>query len=192
VFPRVSGHELVGHVVALGDRVGGAWHGGHDGACAACRRGQFQMCDAATQNGRSHDGGWAEYVLLNAEAAVRVPRDMDPTAAVPLLCAGVTVFNAMRKMHAEQGALVVVQGLGGLGHLVVQYASRMGYRVVALSRGGKEKRAFATKMGAHEFVDTSDGDGAAELQAMGGAALICRGSCSCSRPWAPSSSTRRP
>ncbi|KAI1491307.1 alcohol dehydrogenase [Biscogniauxia mediterranea] len=180
VFPRVPGHELVGDVVAVGDRVtrfsggervGGPWHGGHDSACRSCARGQYQMCDNAQVNGVSFDGGYAEYALLREEAVVRVPRESDPAEVAPLLCAGVTVFNAMRKMHVEQGNLVAVQGVGGLGHLAVQYASRMGYRVAAISSGAA-KADFARRLGAHTYIDASREDAAAQLKKLGGAAMI--------------------
>lgn len=180
VFPRTPGHELVGdiaelgegvHHFAVGQRVGGPWHGGHDGNCRQCRRGQFQMCEHQEITGVTQDGGFAEYVLLRQEAVVRVPRDMNPAEAAPLLCAGVTVFNGIRKMHVEQGAIVAVQGLGGLGHLAVQYANKMGYEVVVLSSGG-EKAAFAKELGAHHYINTKSADGPAELAQLGGASII--------------------
>ncbi|PHH78574.1 hypothetical protein CDD82_2965 [Ophiocordyceps australis] len=183
VFPRIPGHEIVGQVVAIGaqvsgfkvgERVGGPWHGGHDGHCVQCRRGAFQMCDAAAVNGVSRDGGFAEYVRLRGEAVVRVPSDMDAAEVAPLLCAGVTVFNGIRKMHVEQGALVAVQGLGGLGHLAVQYARHMGYQVAVLSSGGAggDKEQFARQLGAHYFIDCKANDAAAQLTKLGGAAII--------------------
>lgn len=132
----------------------------------------FQTCDNAAINGVTMDGGYAEYVLLRAEAAVRIPKDLDPAEAAPLLCAGVTTFNSMRRMGVAQGGLVAVQGLGGLGHLAVQYASRMGYEVVAVSSGG-DKKDFATKLGAHHYVDTSSEDPVKALLKLGGADLIC-------------------
>ncbi|KAG8159983.1 hypothetical protein KVR01_010620 [Diaporthe batatas] len=180
-FPRIPGHEVIGDIVAVGEgvtrikegeRVGGTWHGGHDGTCRSCQRGMFQMCDNEEINGVTMDGGYAEYVLLRAEAAVRIPKDLDPAEAAPLLCAGVTTFNSMRRMGVMQGDIVAVQGLGGLGHLAVQYASRMGYEVVALS-SGSEKKEFATKLGAHHYVDTSKEDPAKALMKLGGAAMIC-------------------
>lgn len=180
VFPRVPGHEIVGDVVELGegvtkikngDRVGGPWHGGHDQSCRSCQRGQYQCCDNAAINGVSQDGGYAQYVLLRAEAVVRVPSNVDPVEVAPLLCAGVTVFNGIRKMNIEQGNLVAVQGLGGLGHLAVQYANKMGYKVAALSSGAS-KKDFATKLGAHEYIDSSADDPVKKLTALGGAALI--------------------
>ncbi|KAI1361438.1 alcohol dehydrogenase [Xylaria arbuscula] len=179
-WPRVPGHELVGDVVAVGqgvtkftsgDRVGGPWHGGHDTTCRACARGMFNICDDVKINGLSFDGGYAQYTLLRAEAVVRVPKELDPAETAPLLCAGVTVFNAMRKQHIEQGNLVAVQGLGGLGHLAVQYANKMGYRVMAISSGG-EKETFARQLGAHEYIDTSKDDPIKKLQELGGAAMI--------------------
>ncbi|KAI2782727.1 alcohol dehydrogenase [Daldinia loculata] len=180
VYPRVPGHELVGDVVAIGsnvtrfkggERVGGPWHGGHDWTCRQCARGQFQMCDNQEINGVSRDGGYAEYTLLREEAVVRVPSDVDPAETAPLLCAGVTVFNSMRKMHVEQGNMVAVQGVGGLGHLAVQYANKMGYHVVAIS-SGDSKRKFAEQLGAHSYIDASEEDPVKALQALGGAAMI--------------------
>ncbi|EOO00575.1 putative alcohol dehydrogenase protein [Phaeoacremonium minimum UCRPA7] len=159
VFPRVPGHEAIGDIVAVGEgvtrfkggeRVGAAWHG---------------------VNGVTMDGGYAEYALLRAEAAVRVPADADPAEIAPLLCAGVTVFNAMRNMGVIQGGLVAVQGLGGLGHLALQYGSKMGYTVVALS-SGSDKKDFARQLGAHHYVDTSAEDAADALQKLGGANMI--------------------
>ncbi|KAM0563058.1 hypothetical protein ACHAPJ_001902 [Fusarium lateritium] len=180
VFPRVPGHEIVGEVVEVGedvpnfsngDRVGGPWHGGHDRTCRQCQRAQFQMCDNKAINGVSRDGGFAEYVLLRSEAVVRVPKEIDPAEAAPLLCAGVTVFNGIRKLHVEQGNLVAVQGLGGLGHLAVQYANKMGYEVAVLS-SGDDKADFAKQLGAHHYLNTKKVDVAAELMKLGGAAII--------------------
>ncbi|KAH7122149.1 chaperonin 10-like protein [Dactylonectria estremocensis] len=180
VFPRVPGHEIVGDVVEVGEgvtrfkggeRVGGPWHGGHDGECRQCQRGLYQMCDNKAINGVSKDGGFAEYVLLRAEAVVRVPKEIDPAEAAPLLCAGVTVFNGIRKLGVEQGALVAVQGLGGLGHLAVQYANRMGYEVAVLS-SGDDKAQFAKELGAHHYINSKSNDPAAELMKLGGASII--------------------
>ncbi|KAM3502373.1 hypothetical protein MY10362_004882 [Beauveria mimosiformis] len=179
-FPRVPGHEIVGDVVQIGDgvkslavgeRVGGPWHGGHDGICRACQRAQFQMCDNELVNGYSKDGGFAEYVLLRAEATARVPKEMDPAEVAPLLCAGVTVFNGIRKLRVEQGALVAVQGLGGLGHLAVQYASKMGYEVAVLS-SGDDKADFAKQLGAHHYINSKAKDAVEELKKLGGASII--------------------
>ncbi|KAK3395358.1 chaperonin 10-like protein [Sordaria brevicollis] len=185
-FPTVLGHEFVGDVVALGssvspeqfqigDRVGGAWHGGHCSSCPSCLRGSQQTCDNQQITSVNHHGAYAEYTLLRTQAAVKVPRDMDPASTAPFLCAGLTVFNGIRKMGIEPGSggFVAIQGLGGLGHLAVQYAKAMGHRVVAVSRG-EEKREFAiNELGAHEYVaaDTPE-DAARRLSEMGGAALI--------------------
>ena len=180
IFPRVPGHEIIGEVVEVGedvpnfkngDRVGGPWHGGHDQRCRQCQRGQFQMCDHKDINGVSRDGGFAEYVLLRSEAVVRVPKELEPADAAPLLCAGVTVFNGIRKMHVEQGNIVAVQGLGGLGHLAVQYANKMGYEVVVLS-SSDDKADFAKKLGAHHFINTKTSDVAEELNKLGGASIV--------------------
>lgn len=180
--PQISrlGHEFVGTIVSLGsdvqkwqvgDRVGGPWHGGHDGTCKCCSRGDFQMCHQKSINGVMRDGGYGEYATLRAEAAVRIPKDMDPASVAPLLCAGVTVFNGMRRMGIMAGDIVAIQGLGGLGHLALQYARKMGYRTVALSRG-QSKKDFAMKLGAHDYIDTSATSAAEGLQKLGGAALI--------------------
>ncbi|KUJ24455.1 putative alcohol dehydrogenase [Mollisia scopiformis] len=179
-FPIIPGHEIVGDIAAVpdtekrwkvGDRVGGPWHGGHDAVCKQCQRGQFQMCQNGAVNGVSRDGGYGEYVLLRTEAVVNVPKDVDPVEIAPILCAGITVFNSIRKLKITPGDIVAVQGLGGLGHLAVQYANKMGYRVVALSSGDK-KKDFAHKLGAHEYINTSEDDPAKKLMEMGGASLI--------------------
>lgn len=180
VFPRIPGHEIVGDVVELGpgvqglekgERVGGPWHGGHDAMCKLCKRGMYQFCHNARVNGYTRDGGFAEYVLLEQEAVVRIPRELDAAEVAPLLCAGVTVFNGIRKMQIEQGGLVAVQGLGGLGHLAIQYADKMGYEVVALS-SSDDKADFAKKLGAHHYINTKKSDAVAELNRLGGADLI--------------------
>jgi len=180
-FPLVPGHEIIGRVVALGsssitnwtvgDRVGGAWHGGHDGTCHACRAGHFQMCDNGLVNGVTRNGGYAEYCTLRAEAAVPVPEDVDAAKYAPILCAGVTMFNSLRRQRIPVGETVAVQGLGGLGHLAIQYANKFGYRVVALSRG-KDKESFARSLGAHHYIDTTDGDAGEQLRALGFASLV--------------------
>ncbi len=128
---------------------------GHDSTCLPCRRGQFQMCVNELINGVSRDGGFAEYATIRTEAAVPFPRDLDPAEAAPFLCAGVTVFNGIRQMKIAHGDLVAIQGLGGLGHLAVQYSRAMGYRTVAISRG-EDKRVFAKKLGASEYIDTPE------------------------------------
>jgi len=179
-FPIIPGHEIIGDVAEVGegehrwkvgDRVGGPWHGGHDAVCKQCQRGQFQMCQNEAINGVTMDGGYAEYVLLRTEAVASVPTDVDPVEYAPILCAGITVFNSIRRLKIQVGDLVAVQGLGGLGHLAIQYANKMGYRVVALS-SGSSKKEFALKLGAHEYIDTSKEDANSKLHEMGGAALI--------------------
>ncbi|TKA70098.1 hypothetical protein B0A49_06356 [Cryomyces minteri] len=178
--PKIMGHEIIGTVVQVGpgekkwkegDRVGGAWHGGHDGICKACNRGMFQMCDNEAINGVTRNGGYTEYCLLRTEAAVRIPSDVDPAEFAPLLCAGVTVFNGIRQMKITAGDTVAIQGLGGLGHLAIQYARKMGFRTVALSSSG-DKRDFAMKLGATDYIDGSKEDTVEALNKMGGADLI--------------------
>ncbi|KAI5459091.1 chaperonin 10-like protein [Mariannaea sp. PMI_226] len=180
VFPRTPGHEIVGDIVEVGEgvtrftggeRVGGPWHGGHDSECRQCQRGLFQMCEKKAVNGVTRDGGYAEYALLRAEAVVRVPKEISPAEAAPLLCAGVTVFNGIRKLRVEQGNVVAIQGLGGLGHLAVQYANKMGYEVAVLS-SGDDKAQFAKELGAHHYINTTSSDPVAELNKLGGAAII--------------------
>ncbi|KAK4630940.1 Alcohol dehydrogenase patD [Fulvia fulva] len=177
---QLLGHEFIGTVVKttkgekkwkVGDRVGGPWHGGHDLSCRACNRGLFQMCENKAINGVTRNGGYGEYATLRTESAVRIPANMDPAEVAPLLCAGVTVFNGIRQLNILSGEIVAVQGLGGLGHLAIQYARKMGYRTVALSRGSA-KKDFAMKLGATDYIDTEAGDVAAELQKLGGAACI--------------------
>ncbi|KAK0248818.1 hypothetical protein LTS09_016007 [Friedmanniomyces endolithicus] len=180
--PRIErlGHEFVGTIVAIpssetkwkiGDRVGGAWHGGHCSSCKQCGRGQFQMCQNKSINGVMRNGGYGEYATIRTEAAVRIPMDADPAEVAPLLCAGVTVFNGMRRQGIMAGDVVAIQGLGGLGHLAIQYARRMGFHTVALSRG-KDKEDFARRLGANDYIDIQANDVAQELQKLGGAAMI--------------------
>ncbi|OJT01759.1 Alcohol dehydrogenase [Trametes pubescens] len=179
-LPRVPGHEVVGDVVAvstheqlwkLGQRVGAGWHGGHCSICPRCRAGDYLTCENQDITGAMRDGGYAEYMTLRSEAVVAVPRDMDPAEAAPLLCAGITTFNALRNMNVTPPDYVAVQGIGGLGHLAIQFASAMGFRVVALSSdAGKE--ALARSLGADEFIDGSKVDATAALQALGGVKVI--------------------
>ena len=179
-LPRVPGHEVAGEVDALGDgaarfavgdRVGIGWHGGHDGTCPACLRGRFVFCESGQITGLTRDGGYAEYLVAPEVAFAPVPDGMAWTKAGPLLCAGVTTFNALRNSGARPGDLVAVQGLGGLGHLGVQYARAMGFEVAAISRG-TDKAAFAKELGAHHYLDAADGDIGAKLQALGGADVV--------------------
>jgi D-arabinose 1-dehydrogenase-like Zn-dependent alcohol dehydrogenase len=179
-YPRVTGHEVVGRIDALGEgvtswkqgqRVGVGWHGGHCGVCDACRAGDFILCAKGLICGFSYDGGYAEYMVAPQEALAAVPDPLDSIAAAPLLCAGVTTFNSLRNSSARGGDLVAVQAIGGLGHLGIQYARKLGFRTVAISRG-ENKRALALELGAHEYIDSDKGDPAAALQKLGGARVI--------------------
>jgi D-arabinose 1-dehydrogenase-like Zn-dependent alcohol dehydrogenase len=179
-FPRVPGHEIAGRIDALGDdvvgweagqRVGVGWHGGHDFTCAQCRSGDFAMCVNRKVTGIDFDGGYAEYMIAPASALALIPDEVPAEEAGPFMCAGVTVFNALRNSGARAGDLVAVQGIGGLGHLGVQYARRMGFKTVALGRG-QDKGPLAQKLGAHHYIDSEAVDTVAELQKLGGARVI--------------------
>ncbi|OSD08068.1 GroES-like protein [Trametes coccinea BRFM310] len=179
-LPRIPGHEVVGDVVAVssreklwkvGQRVGAGWHGGHCSTCNRCRAGDYLTCESQDINGAIRDGGYAEYVTLRSEAVVAVPRDIDPAEAAPLLCAGITTFNALRNMNVSPPDYVAIQGIGGLGHLAIQFASAMGFRTIALSFDpGKEE--LARRLGADEFIDGTKVNQAQELQKMGGVKVI--------------------
>jgi D-arabinose 1-dehydrogenase-like Zn-dependent alcohol dehydrogenase len=181
VYPRVPGHEVVGVIDALGagvpqwkvgQRVGVGWHGGQCGYCTNCRRGDFFACQTATLvTGITSDGGYAEYMVAPAIAAAAVPDELSHVEAAPLMCAGVTTFNALRHSGAGPGELVAVFGLGGLGHLGVQYAAKMGFRTVAIARG-KDKEALARQLGAWRYIDSQTDDPAAALQKLGGAKAV--------------------
>jgi len=179
-YPRVPGHEIAGRIDAIGadvtkwkpgQRVGVGWHGGHCFQCEPCRRGDFINCQFEKITAITFDGGYAEYVIVPAEAVALIPDDLPADEAAPLLCAGVTVFNGLRNSGARSGALVAVQGIGGLGHLGIQYSRQLGFRTVAIGRGG-DKQALASKLGAHEYIDTGAGDPAQALQKLGGADVI--------------------
>lgn len=179
-YPRVPGHEVVGVVDQVGEgvdlwqegqRVGVGWHGGHCFECEACRNGDFILCENAKVTGIAFDGGYAEYMVAPAEAVAAVPDKLKSAEAAPLLCAGITVYNALRNAGAKPGDTVAVQGIGGLGHLAVQYANRMGFRTVALSRG-TDKRDLAMELGADVYIDTDAEDCASQLAEMGGADVI--------------------
>jgi len=179
-YPRVPGHEVAGHVDAVGSgvtqwkkgqRVGVGWHGGHDFVCEQCRRGDFAMCVNRKVTGIDFDGGYAEYMIAPASALAAIPDELPAEEAGPFMCAGVTVYNALRNSGARAGDLVAVQGIGGLGHLGVQYARQMGFKTVALGRG-KDKEPLAKKLGAHHYIDSDTDDAAAELQKLGGARVI--------------------
>src|SRR5688572_5822524 len=179
-LPRIPGHEVAGRVDSVGpgvtawkpgQRVGVGWHGGHCFACAACRKGDFLNCVDAKITGISFDGGYAEYLVAPAEAVARIPDGLDAAHAGPLLCAGITTFNALRNSGARPGDMVAIQGIGGLGHLAIQYAVRMGFRTVAISRGA-DKEALSRELGAHEYIDTQKANAAERLQELGGAHLV--------------------
>ncbi|MET0791331.1 MAG: alcohol dehydrogenase [Polyangiaceae bacterium] len=179
-LPRIPGHEIAGKVDAVGenvtswkagDNVGVGWHGGHCFQCTPCRKGLFINCDKAQVCGISYDGGYAEYVVVPQEAVARMPQGLDPVEAAPLLCAGITTYNALRNSGARPGDLVAIHGLGGLGHLGVQYAAKMGFRTIAVSRGA-DKEKLARQLGAHEYVDTAVTSAAEGLQKLGGADLV--------------------
>jgi D-arabinose 1-dehydrogenase-like Zn-dependent alcohol dehydrogenase len=179
-YPRVPGHEIAGRIDAIGadvtlwkpgQRVGVGWHGGHCFQCDACRRGDFILCQFEKVTAITFDGGYAEYMVAPAEAVAAIPDDLPADEAAPLLCAGITVFNSLRNSGARAGDMVAVQGIGGLGHLGIQYAHRMGFRTVAIGRG-KDKEPLARKLGAHEYVDTGAGAPAEALQKLGGARVI--------------------
>jgi D-arabinose 1-dehydrogenase-like Zn-dependent alcohol dehydrogenase len=179
-FPRVPGHEVVGLIDAMGagvpdwqpgQRVGVGWHGSHCGHCTSCRRGDFVTCIRGQIPGISYDGGYADYMIAPFEALALVPAELKATDAAPLLCAGVTTFNALRHSGAGPGDLVGVLGVGGLGHLGVQFAARMGCRTVAIARG-KDKESLARKLGAQHYIDSGAQDVAGELGRLGGAAVI--------------------
>lgn len=179
-YPRVPGHEIAGRIDAVGQdvsqwkpgqRVGVGWHGGHCFVCDACRRGDFINCKVEKITAIHFDGGYAEHVIANAEAVASMPDDLPADEAAPLLCAGITVYNALRNSGARSGDLVAVQGIGGLGHLGIQYARQMGFHTVAIGRGG-DKQALARKLGAHAYLDTNAAPPAEALQKMNGAQVI--------------------
>jgi D-arabinose 1-dehydrogenase-like Zn-dependent alcohol dehydrogenase len=179
-YPRVPGHEVAGVIDEIGSgvttwkkgqRVGVGWHGGQDGTCNACRRGDFLHCQNAKVCGITFDGGYAEYMVAPIEALVAIPDTLDLADAGPLLCAGITTFNALRHSGAGPGDLVAIQGVGGLGHLGIQFANKFGYRVAAVGRG-PENAALAKKLGAHVYVDSRATKPAEELQKLGGAKVI--------------------
>ncbi len=180
VLPRIPGHEIAGKIDAVGSsitrwkvgqRVGVGWHGGHCFECDPCRKGDFLNCVDKQVTGISFDGGYAEYAVVPSEAVARIPDDLDAANAGPLLCAGVTTFNALRNSGARPGDTVAVQGIGGLGHLGIQYASNMGFRTVAVSRGA-DKEKLARELGAHDYIDTEKGSASEALQKLGGAHVV--------------------
>jgi D-arabinose 1-dehydrogenase-like Zn-dependent alcohol dehydrogenase len=179
-LPRIPGHEIAGTVDAVGanvttwkagQRVGVGWHGGHCFVCNPCRKGMFLNCENAQITGISYDGGYAEYVVVRQEAVARIPDKLDPVDAGPLLCAGITTYNALRNSGARAGDTVAVQGIGGLGHLGIQYAARMGFHTVAISRGA-DKQELAQQLGAHVYIDSDKGPVGDALKKLGGADLV--------------------
>jgi len=179
-YPRAPGHEVAGVVDKLGpgvsswkegQRVGVGWHGGHDGTCLQCRRGDFSTCVNAQVPGISYDGGYQQYMVAPVEALALIPESLSDVEAAPLLCAGITTFNALRHSGAGPGDLVAVQGIGGLGHLGIQFANKFGYRVAAIGRG-PENASLAKKLGAHIYIDSKATKPAEQLQRLGGAKVI--------------------
>ena len=180
-YPRVPGHEVVGLIDAVGanvprwkvgERVGVGWNGGYCGYCDSCRRGNFFACETSTQiTGVSRDGGYADYMVAPFSALALMPQELSAVEAAPLMCAGVTTYNCLRNSGARPGDIVAVVGLGGLGHLGVQYAAKSGFNTVAIGRG-KDKEALGRKLGASHYIDSAAQDPAAELQKLGGAKVI--------------------
>src|SRR5271170_3829061 len=179
-YPRVPGHEVAGIVDAVGpdvpvfktgQLVGLGWHGGHCNYCEPCRRGDFILCQNGQIPGISYDGGYADYVIAPANALAFLPDALSPVEAGPLMCAGITTYNSLRNAGARTGDTVAIVGIGGLGHLGVQFAAKSGYRTVAIARG-QDKAALAQQLGAHAYIDNSTQDPAAELQKLGGAVVI--------------------
>jgi D-arabinose 1-dehydrogenase-like Zn-dependent alcohol dehydrogenase len=179
-YPRVPGHEIAGHIDAVGDnvtawnkgqRVGVGWHGGHCFVCEPCRRGDFAMCVHRQVTGFDLDGGYAEYMIARAETLAAIPDALPAEEAGPFMCAGVTVYNALRHAGARAGEVVAVHGIGGLGHLGVQYARQMGFATVAINRG-HDKESLARQLGAHHYIDAIAQDAVTELQKLGGARVI--------------------
>jgi len=179
-FPRVPGHEIAGvvdevgpHVtkVKKGDRVGVGWYGSSCGSCVNCVEDELVCCQKSTSTGVHADGGYAEYTIAREDAVARIPDGLEFSQAGPLMCAGITTFNALRNSGARGGDVVAIVGVGGLGHLGVQFANKLGFKVVAISRGG-DKKELSLKLGAHHYIDTKSQDPAPELQKLGGAKVI--------------------
>jgi len=179
-LPRAPGHEIAGTIDVVGSgvttwqegaRVGIGWHGGHDGTCASCGRGDFITCQNIRVPGIAYDGGYCEYVVAPANVLAPIPNELSFEEAAPLLCAGLTTYNALRHSGAQPGDVVAVQGIGGLGHLGIQFAAKMGFITIAIARG-KDKEALARKLGAVEYIDSNVDDVAAKLNAHGGANVV--------------------
>jgi len=179
-FPRIPGHEVAGVVDSVGagvekykagDKVGVGWFGGHCGSCSHCLKDAWVCCQKGKVCGISYDGGYAEYAVVPEDAIARIPEGLSFEEAAPLLCAGITVFNGIRNLKIDAGELVAIQGIGGLGHLAIQFAARLGYKVAVISSGA-DKEELAKKLGAHVYINGTATDPAAELQKLGGATLI--------------------
>jgi len=179
-YPRAPGHEVVGRIhevgptvkgFKVGNRVGLGWHGGHCFACTECRKGNFSCCTAFLSCGIDYDGGYGEYMMAPEEALAHIPEDVDAAEAAPLLCAGLTVYNSLRHQGGMGGEVCAVLGLGGLGHLGVQFANKLGYITVAVS-SGDDKKALAFQLGAHHYINSSTQNVAGELMKLGGAKVI--------------------
>jgi D-arabinose 1-dehydrogenase-like Zn-dependent alcohol dehydrogenase len=179
-YPRVPGHEIAGVIEKMGagvedwqagQRIGVGWHGGHCGHCEHCRHGDFVLCKNALIPGISYDGGYADYMIAPQEALARMPDDLSDIDAAPLLCAGITTFNALRNSGARAGDVAAILGVGGLGHLGVQFARKMGFVTVAIARGA-DKAPLAKQLGAHHYIDSEAQNVAEALQALGGARVI--------------------
>jgi D-arabinose 1-dehydrogenase-like Zn-dependent alcohol dehydrogenase len=180
-YPRVPGHEVAGTIDAVGtgvagwtegQRVGVGWHGGYCGHCDPCRRGNLFACEiAALVAGVNYDGGYADYMIASAAALALIPEELSAVEAAPLMCAGITTFNSLRNSGAQPGDVVAILGIGGLGHLAIQFAAKMGFRTIAIARGG-DKEPLARKLGAQHYIDSQAQDAGAELLKLGGAAVI--------------------
>jgi D-arabinose 1-dehydrogenase-like Zn-dependent alcohol dehydrogenase len=183
LYPRVPGHEIAGVIDAMGkdiatgtewkvgQRVAVGWHGGHCGHCESCRRGDFVTCRYAQVPGISYDGGYSDYVIVPSEAVALVPDELSATEAAPLMCAGITTYNALRNSGAHPGDVVAILGIGGLGHLGIQFASKMGFKTIALARG-KEEEELVKKLGAIQYIDNRSQNSVEELNKLGGAKVI--------------------
>jgi D-arabinose 1-dehydrogenase-like Zn-dependent alcohol dehydrogenase len=180
-YPRVPGHEITGLIDTIGkdvigwktgQRVGVGWHGGHCGRCESCRRGDFITCSYAQIPGISYDGGYADYVIAPTEALASIPDELSATEAAPMMCAGITTYNSLRNSGAREGDVVAILGIGGLGHLGIQFAAKMGFNTVAIGRGKDEEEVLVKKLGARKYINNRSQDVVQELVKLGGAKVI--------------------